>query len=91
MADNLFDKLDEQAKVLARIDKNTSDNASVIDEMIKTDPSELVEFVKNADRVFIYCGDKSDLNRKNKKRRISIIKKLSTYTSAIVYYFTLQM
>lgn len=39
MADNVFDKLDEQAKVLARIDKNTSDNASVIDEMIKTDPS----------------------------------------------------
>lgn len=32
MADNVFDKLDEQAKVLARIDKNTSDNASVIDE-----------------------------------------------------------
>jgi len=76
MADNVFDKLDEQAKVLARIDKNTSDNASVIEEMIKTDPSELVEFVKNADRVFIYCEDKSDLNRKNKNRRISIIKKL---------------
>lgn len=76
MADNVFDKLDEQAKVLARIDKNTSDNDSVIDEMIKTDPSELVEFVKNADRVFIYCGDKSELNRNNKKRRISIIKKL---------------
>ena len=76
MADNIFDKLDEQAKVLARIEKNTSDNASVIDEMTKTKPSELVEFVKNADRVFIYCGDKSDLNRMNKKRRISIIKKL---------------
>ena len=76
MADNVFDKLDEQAKVLARIDKNTSDNDSVIDEMIKTDPSELVEFVKNADRVFIYCGDKSELNRKNKKCRISCIKKM---------------
>lgn len=76
MADNVFDKLDEQAKVLARIDKNTSDNASVINEMIKTHPSELVEFVKNADRVFIYCGDKSELNRKNKKSHISNIKKL---------------
>lgn len=76
MADNVFDKLDEQAKVLARIDKNTSDNDSVIDEMIKTDPSELVEFVKNADRVFIYCGDKSELNRNNKKCRISCIKKM---------------
>lgn len=76
MADNVFDKLDEQAKVLARIDNNTSDNASIVNEMIKTNPSKLVEFVKNADRVFIYCEDKSDLNRKNKKRRISIIKKL---------------
>ena len=56
MADNVFDKLDEQAKVLARIDKNTSDNSSVVDEMLKTNSSELVEFVKNADRVFIYCG-----------------------------------
>ena len=76
MAANVFDKLDEQAKVLARIDKNTSDNSSVVDEMLKTNSSELVEFVKNADREFIYCGDKSDLSRKNKKRRISIIKKL---------------
>lgn len=76
MADNVFDKLDEQAKVLARIDKNTSDNSSVVDEMLKTNPYELVEFVKTADRVFIYCGDKSELNRNNKKRRMSIIKKL---------------
>ncbi len=76
MADNVFDKLDEQAKVLARIDKNTSDNSSVVDEMLKTNPSELVEFVKTADRVFIYCGDKSELNRKNKKSHISNIKKL---------------
>ena len=76
MADNVFDKLDEQSKILARIDKNTSDNFSVVDEMLKTNPSELVEFVKNADRVFIYCGDKSELNRKNKKCRISCIKKM---------------
>ena len=76
MADNVFDKLDEQAKVLARIDKNTSDNTSVVDEMLKANPSELVEFVKNADRVFIYCGDKSELNRKNKKSHIADIKKL---------------
>ena len=76
MADNVFDKLDEQAKVLARIDKNTSDNTSVVDEMLKTNPSELAEFVKNADRVFVYCGDKSELNRKNKKSHIADIKKL---------------
>ena len=76
MADNVFDKLDEQAQVLARIDKNTSDNSSAVDEMLKTNPSELAEFVKNADRVFIYCGDKSELNRKNKKSHIADIKKL---------------
>ena len=76
MADNVFDKLDEQAKILARIDKNTSDNPSVVDEMLKANPSELVEFVKNADRVFIYCGDKSELNRKNKKSHSTDIKKL---------------
>lgn len=76
MADNVFDKLDEQAKILARIDKNTSENPSVVDEMLKTNPSELAEFVKNADRVFVYCGDKSELNRKNKKSHIADIKKL---------------
>lgn len=76
MADNVFDKLDEQAKVLARIDKNTSEDPSVVDEMLKTNPSELSEFVKNADRVFVYCGDKSELNRKNKKSHIADIKKL---------------
>ena len=76
MADNVFDKLDEQAKVLARIDKNTSETPSAVDEMLKTNPSELAEFVKNADRIFIYCGDKSELNRKNKKSRIADIKKL---------------
>lgn len=76
MADNVFDKLDEQTRILARIDKNTSENASVIDEMQKTNPSALAEFVKNADRVFIYCGDKSELNRKNKKCHIADIKKL---------------
>ena len=42
MADNVFDKLDEQAQVLARIDKNTSDNSSAVDEMLKTNPSELL-------------------------------------------------
>ena len=76
MADNVFDKLDEQAKVLARIDKNTSETSSAVDEMLKTNPSELAEFVKSADRVFIYRGDKSELNRKNKKNHIADIKRL---------------
>ena len=28
MADNVFDKLDEQSKILARIDKNTANESS---------------------------------------------------------------
>ena len=76
MADNVFDKLDEQAKVLARIDKNTANESSTVEEMIRTNDPRIIEFVKTADRVFIYRGDKSELNRKNKKNHIADIKKL---------------
>ena len=76
MADNVFDKLDEQSKILARIDKNTANESSTVEEMIRTNDPQMIEFVKTADRVFIYSGDKSELNRKNKKCRISCIKKM---------------
>lgn len=76
MADNIFDKLDEQSKILARIDKNTANESSTVEEMIRTNDPRMIEFVKTADRVFIYSGDKSELNRKNKKCRISCIKKM---------------
>lgn len=76
MADNIFDKLDEQSEILARIDKNTASESSTVEEMIRTNDSRMIEFVKTADRVFIYSGDKSELSRKNKKCRISCIKKL---------------
>ena len=76
MADNVFDKLDEQSKILARIDKNTANESSTVEEMIRTNDPRMIEFVKTADRVFIYSGDKSELNRKNKKCRISCIKKM---------------
>lgn len=76
MADNIFDKLDEQSEILARIDKNTANESSTVEEMIRTNDPRMIEFVKTADRVFVYCGDKSELNRKNKKCRISCIKKM---------------
>lgn len=76
MADNVFDKLDEQSKILARIDKNTANESSTVEEMIRTNDPRMIEFVKTADRVFIYSGDKNELNRKNKKCRISCIKKM---------------
>lgn len=76
MADNIFDKLDEQSEILARIDKNTANESSTVEEMIRTNDPRMIEFVKTADRVFIYSRDKSELNRKNKKCRISCIKKM---------------
>ena len=76
MADNVFDKLDEQSQILARIDKNTANKSSTVEEMIRTNDPRMIEFVKTADRVFIYSGDKSELNRKNKKCCISCIKKI---------------
>ena len=94
MADNVFDKLDEQSKILARIDKNTANESSTVEEMIRTNDPRMIEFVKTADRVFIYSGDKSELNRKNKKCRISCIKKMilaliqiATVLSAIYVHF----
>ena len=76
MADNIFDKLDEQSQILARIDKNTASESSAVEEMIRANDPRMIEFVKTADRIFVYRGDKSELNRKNKKCRISCIKKL---------------
>lgn len=76
MADNVFDKLNEQSEILARIDKNTANESSIVEEMIRTNDPRMIEFVKTADRVFVYRGDKSELNRKNKKCRISCIKKM---------------
>ena len=48
MADNVFDKLDEQSKILARIDKNTANESSTVEEMIQTNDSRMIEFVKTA-------------------------------------------
>lgn len=76
MADNIFDKLDEQSQILERIDKNTTNESSSIAEMIWSNDPRMFEFVKTSDRVFIYSGDKSELNRKNKKCRISCIRKM---------------
>lgn len=76
MANDIFDKLDEQSQILARIDKNTASESLAVEEMIRTNDPRMIEFVKTADRVFVYRGDKSELNRKNKKCRISCIKKL---------------
>lgn len=76
MADNVFEKLDEQSQILSRIDKNTANKSSTVEEMIQTNDPRMIEFVKTADRVFIYLGDKSELNRKNKKCRISCVKKM---------------
>ena len=76
MADNILDKLDEQSQILERIDKNTTNESSSIAEMIWSNDPRMIEFVKTADRVFIFSGDKSELNRKNKKCRISCIRKM---------------
>ena len=84
MADNIFDKLDEQSEILARIDKNTANESPTVEEMIRTNDPRMIEFVKTADRVFIYRGDKSELNRKNKKNHIADIKKLILSSMQII-------
>lgn len=34
MADNIFDKLDEQSQILARIDKNTASESSAVERIL---------------------------------------------------------
>ena len=46
MADNIFDKLDEQSQILARIDKNTASESSAVEEMIRANDPRMIEFVK---------------------------------------------
>ena len=70
MADNVFDKLDEQSKILARIDKNTANESSTVEEMIRTNDPRMIELKKKKDRVVINSGDKSELNNNNNMFRI---------------------
>lgn len=68
MADNVFEKLDEQGEVLSRIEKKIDDKTNSVNQA-DDDDQKIIEFIKTAKRVFIYNGDKSDLQRNNKKRR----------------------
>ena len=66
MADNVFEKLDEQGEVLSRIEKKIDNKTNSVNQAYDDD-QKIIEFIKTAKRVFIYDGDKSDLQRNNKK------------------------
>lgn len=74
MADNVFEKLDEQGEVLSRIEKKIDNKTNSVNQAYDDD-QKIIEFIKTAKRVFIYDGDKSDLQRNNKKKRVICLRK----------------
>lgn len=56
MADNIFDKLDEQSEILARIDKNTANESSTVEEM-------MVLKAENDSDPYLHCKSKREQNQ----------------------------
>ena len=65
MADtkNVYEQLEELKEKL-----NEANKPRTLAEQLANDDPAVIEFVKNAKRVWRYCGDKSDLKRRNKKK-----------------------
>lgn len=65
MADtkNVYEQLEELKEKLNEANKPRT----LVEQLANNDPA-VIEFVKNAKRVWRYCGDKSELKRRNKKK-----------------------
>ena len=65
MADtkNVYEQLEELKEKL-----NEANKPRTLAEQLANDDPAVIEFVKNAKRVWRYCGDKSELKRRNKKK-----------------------
>ena len=66
MADtkNVYEQLEELKEKLNEANKPRT----LVEQLANNDPA-VIEFVKNAKRVWRYCGDKSELKRRNKKKQ----------------------
>lgn len=66
----VFEQLEEVQKNLKELKEKQK---SLVDQLNEDDPK-IIEFVKNANRVWRYSGEKSDLKRENNKnKKMSII------------------
>ena len=66
MADtkNVYEQLEELKEKLNEANKPRT----LVEQLANNDPA-VIEFVKTAKRVWRYCGDKSELKRRNKKKQ----------------------
>ena len=66
MADtkNVYEQLEELKEKLNEANKPRT----LVEQLANDDPA-VIEFVKTAKRVWRYCGDKSELKRRNKKKQ----------------------
>ena len=82
-----MEKVDEKLGVLAegqqeilttlqKLQNKSNNIAERIKEQEKRDNQDLIQFVKSAKRIYIYNGDKSSLDRLNKKRRNNYIERI---------------
>ena len=66
----VFEQLEEVQKEL----KDLKDKQKTLVDQLNEDDPKIIEFVKNANRVWRYSGEKSDLRRENNKnKKLSII------------------
>ena len=67
----VFEQLEEVQKEL----KDLKDKQKTLVDQLNEDDPKIIEFVKNANRVWRYSGEKSDLRRENNKnKKLSIIR-----------------
>ena len=80
----VFEQLEEVQKEL----KDLKDKQKTLVDQLNEDDPDIIEFVKNANRVWRYSYEKSDLRRKNNKnKKISIIGFILLAVYLIVPFF----
>ena len=67
-AKNIYEQLEELKEQL-----NEANKPHTLDEQLANNDPAVIEFVKNAKRVWRYCRDKSELKRRNKEKYQSSI------------------
>ena len=63
-AKNIYEQLEELKEQL-----DAANKPRTLDEQLANNDPAVIEFVKNAKRVWRYYGDKSELKRRNKKKQ----------------------
>ncbi len=71
--DNIFEKLNRIEDKVDAISPSQNGTDITLDEQLRNKDPKVFDFIQNADRIFYYHGDKSELKRKNIKNKKNAI------------------